>query len=201
MVSWLEGLEWREAGARDRFSELRGQIDELARQLAEQEAVVSRLEITWETMTEVLSGDGLITGPDEKAGPEGGAGEVEESAAEADRFEVGSPVGVRLVSLWTDRLGVETLPDAYADIVEVLTDAVHPMWAHQLCSVPGSSTDKSKVEGFRSKLKRLSGRGWIAEVAPGLFASRDTAPLGRAPGRGNDSVVSPRAGEGEGSRA
>ncbi|WP_405639058.1 hypothetical protein [Streptomyces sp. NBC_00019] len=201
MVSWLEELERREAGARARISELRGQINELAGQLAEQEAVVSRLEITRETMTEILSGDGPVTGPDAEMEPEGEAGAPEEPAAEADRFEAGSPVGVRLVPSWTDQLGAEALPDAYADIVEVLADAVHPMRAHQLCSVLGLSTDKSKVEGFRSKLKRLSGRGWIAEVSPGLFASRDTAPPGRAPGRGNDSVVSPRAGEREGSRA
>ncbi|MFI1488779.1 hypothetical protein [Streptomyces sp. NPDC020747] len=93
---------------------------------------------------------------------------------------------------------MKALPDAYADIVEVLADAVHPMRARQLCSMLRLSTDK-KVEGFRSKLKRLSGRGWIAEVSPSLFASRDTAPQGRAPGRGNDSVASPRAGEQEGS--
>uniref|UniRef100_A0AAU2VFT0 Uncharacterized protein n=1 Tax=Streptomyces sp. NBC_00003 TaxID=2903608 RepID=A0AAU2VFT0_9ACTN len=199
MVSWLEELERREARARELISELRGQIEELAGQLAGQEDVVSRLEITRETMAEILSGDGPVTGPDDEMEPEGEARGPEEPVA--DEFEVGSPVGVRLVPPWTDQLGVEALPDAYADIVEVLADAVHPMRAHQLCSVLGLSTDKSKVEGFRSKLKRLSGRGWIAEVSPGLFASRETAPPGRAPVRGNDSVVSPRAGEQEGSRA
>lgn len=115
MVSWLEELERREDGARDRISELRVQIDVLEGQLTEQEAVVSRLEITRETMTEILSGDGPITGPDEEMEPEGAAGAFEEPAAEADQFEVGSPVGVRLVPSWTDQLGVEALPDAYVD--------------------------------------------------------------------------------------
>ncbi|MEU6033249.1 hypothetical protein ABZ825_40720 [Streptomyces tauricus] len=152
MVSWLEEVDRREAAARDRITELRGQIAEVTGQPAEQEAVVSRLEITRETMTEILSGYGPITGADGETEPEGEAVALEEPAAQADRFEAGSPVGVRLVPLWTDQLGVEALPDAYADIVEVLADTVHPMRAHQLCSVLGLSTDKSKVEGFRLKL-------------------------------------------------
>lgn len=142
-------------------------------------------------MSEILSGD-AVAGPDAGTEPEGEAGAP---AVEADRFEVGSPVGVRLVPDWSVELGVDVLPSGYADIVEALADAVHPMRAHQLCSVLGLSTDKNKVEGFRSKLKRLSGRGWIVEVEPGLFASRDTVPQGRAPGRGNDPAGSPRAGE------
>jgi hypothetical protein len=199
MVSWLEELERREARAREQISELRGQIEELMARLAEQEAAVSRLEITRETMTEILSGDGPVTGLDGTAESQepGGAASV----PDAERFGVGSPVGVRLVPSWSEQLGVEALPRAYADIVEVLADAVHPLRAHQLCSVLGLSTDKSKVEGFRSKLKRLRERGWIAEVSPGLFASRDAAGPGRAPVRGNDSALLPRAGDGEGSRS
>lgn len=196
MVSWLEELERREARVRERISELRGQIAELTVRLAEQEAAVSRLEITRETMTEILAGDGPVTGPDGMAEPGGPA-----PVPDAEGFVVGSPVGVRLVPSWSAQLGVEALPRAYADIVEVLAGAVHPLRAHQLCSVLGLSTDKSKVEGFRSKLKRLCERGWIAEVSPGLFASRNAAPAGRAPGRAGDSAMSPRAGDGEGSRS
>ncbi|MFD7015352.1 hypothetical protein [Streptomyces sp. NPDC059928] len=162
MVSWLEELQRREARARERISELQGRIEELTGQLAEQQSVVFRLEITRETMSEILSGDGPVTGPDVEMEPEG---ETAAPAVEADRFEVGSPVGVRLVPSWSAESGVEVLPRGYADIVEVLADAVHPMRAHQLCSVLGRSTDKSKVEGFRSKLKRLRERGWIAEVS------------------------------------
>lgn len=199
MASWLEELERREAAARGRINELQGQIEELTALLVEQEGVVSRLEITRVTMTEILSGDGPVTGPDEETEPE--AGVPQEPAAGADALAVGSPVGVRLVPSWSAELGADVLPCVYADIVEVLADAVYPMRAHHLCSVLGLSTDKSKVEGFRSKLKRLSERGWIAEVSPGLFARRGAAPPGRAPGRDNDSVVSSRAGDEEGSRS
>ena len=61
---------------------------------------------------------------------------------------------MRLVPQWTPGLGME-LPGSYRDIVEVLQGAVHPMRAHHLCAALGLSTDRSKVEGFRSKLKRL----------------------------------------------
>ena len=199
MVSWLEELDRREALAREQIAELRGQIEELTARLAEREAGVARLEITRETMTEILSGDGPVTGPDGRVEP------VERAKVTAvpvsEGYGAGSPVGVRLVPAWSAQLGVEELPRAYADIVEVLADAVHPLRAHQLCSVLGLPTDKSKVEGFRSKLKRLTERGWIAEVSPGLFASRTAAAVGRAPVRGNDSAASSRAGDGEGSRS
>jgi len=42
--------------------------------------------------------------------------------------------------------------------------------AGQIAAAAGLSTDKAKVEGLRSKLKRLVERGWLAEEAgPGLF--------------------------------
>ena len=46
----------------------------------------------------------------------------------------------------------------------------------------GLSTDKAKVEGLRSKLKRLAERGWLAEDAgPGLFppARTDAAEVAK----------------------
>ncbi|MBN0048704.1 hypothetical protein JS756_32370 [Streptomyces actuosus] len=67
-------------------------------------------------------------------------------------------------------LEADVLPRSYRDVVGVLQDAVHPMRAHHLCATLGLSTDKNKVEGFRSKLKRLVERGWPAEGEPGLFA-------------------------------
>ncbi len=195
MASWLEKLERREAAAREQIDELRARIEELSGRLAEQETVLSRLEITRETMTELL--DDGEEGPVTESEAEVLPGTATEQSGGSGG---GSPVGVRLIPDWSPQQTVAVLPRAYQDIVEVLADAVHPMRAHQLCSVLGLSTGKSKVEGFRSKLKRLSGRGWIAEVEPGLFAARDATPQGRAPGRGSDSVISSRAGEPEGSR-
>ncbi|UUU37454.1 hypothetical protein JIX56_47115 [Streptomyces sp. CA-210063] len=83
------------------------------------------------------------------------AGEVPVSV---DRSGAGSPVGVRLVPQWEPGGEADVLPRSYRDVVEVLQDAVHPMRAHHLCAALGLSTDKNKVEGFRSKLSlTLSG--------------------------------------------
>ncbi|WP_405539295.1 hypothetical protein OG787_45325 [Streptomyces sp. NBC_00075] len=137
-MSWLEELDRREAAAREEIAELWDRIGELSRCLAEREGVLSRLEITRETMTEILSGDGTVTAAGAEADA-GGAG-VEEY-----RSPAGSPVGVRLVPQWTPGLGIEVLPGSYRDIVEVPQDAVHPMRAHHLRAALGLSTDKSKV--------------------------------------------------------
>jgi hypothetical protein len=52
----------------------------------------------------------------------------------------------------------------------VVEDAGRPVRAGQIAAAAGLSADKSTVEGLRSKLKRLAGRGWLAEEAgPGLF--------------------------------
>ncbi|MFD9484130.1 hypothetical protein ACFWBX_09010 [Streptomyces sp. NPDC059991] len=140
MVSWLEELERREAAARDRVTELRGWIEKLTALLVEQEGVVSRLEITRETMREILSAGDAVTGP------ETGEGGVAESAS-GPVAGAGSPLGVRLVPTWSVELDAAVLPSSYRDIVEVLGDAVHPMRAHHLCAALGLSTDKNKVEG------------------------------------------------------
>ncbi len=201
MVSWLEEIERREAAAREKIGELRAQLEELTGRLAEQEAVLSRLEITRETMTEILSGGEAVTGPGIESG-DAGAADVSGQPAkvEESRFGVGSPVGVRLVPQWSAELAVGVLPRSYQDILEVLEDAVHPMRAHHMCAALGLSTDKTKVEGFRSKLKRLVERGWLTEAQPGLFAARGLAPVeADAPGQGRPPASRPRAGVGSGS--
>ncbi len=194
MVSWLEELDRREAAAREDIAELRDRIEELSRRLAEREEVVSRLQITRETMTEILSGEETVS----VAGAEAGAGEAE---TEEHRLPAGSPVGVRLVPQWTPGLVVGVLPRSYQDIVEVLADAVHPMRAHHICAALGLSTDKSKVEGFRSRLKRLVERGWLTEAEPGLFASQPAVMAGAvAPEQGGTEGSPRRAGVGSGPR-
>ena len=41
-----------------------------------------------------------------------------------------------------------------------------PLRAGQIAAAAGLSTDKAKVEGLRSKLKRLAERGWLADAGP-----------------------------------
>ncbi|MBK6018710.1 hypothetical protein [Streptomyces sp. MBT53] len=108
---------------------------------------------------------------------------------------------VRLVPQWTPGLVVGALPRSYQDIVEGLADAVHPVRAHHICGALGLSTDKSKAEGFPSRLKRLIERGWLTEAQPGLFASQPAVTAGAvAPEQGGTEGSHRRAGVGSGPR-
>jgi hypothetical protein len=64
-----------------------------------------------------------------------------------------------------------TLPDnpAYQQILAALTDATRPLRARDLCQTLDVGIEPKHVEGMRCKLKRLVGRGLVAEDEPGLF--------------------------------
>jgi hypothetical protein len=166
MGSLIEELQRREAAARQEVNELRGEIARLNERLARAEETLSRLEITRETVTEILG----WAGADQPA-----AGQVMDAVAAADpalagsRLVSGSPVGVMTVPPWRPGLAQSVLPPSYQDLLEVLADAGRPMRAGSIAAAAGLSTDKSKIEGLRSKLKRLAERGWLTEDGPGLF--------------------------------
>jgi hypothetical protein len=176
MGSLIDELQRREAAARAEVEELRGRIAGLAERLAGVEERLSRLVITREMLGEVLSEAGAGVPP--TAEPEvtvrPGAGH--------------SPViGVLAVPPWRAGLEASVLPQAYQDLLEVAEDAGCPLRAAQIAAAAGLSTDKAKVEGLRSKLKRLAERGWLAEEAgPGLFAlpARSSNGTGEAAKRG-----------------
>src|SRR5215472_9717112 len=90
MASLIEELRRREAAARQEADELRGEIARLTERLARAEERLSRLEITRETVAEILGGAG--TG-------EAAAGR-EAEPAEADPAPSGSPIGVVTVPSW-----------------------------------------------------------------------------------------------------
>ena len=75
------------------------------------------------------------------------------------------------------------LPRAYQDLLEVAADAGRPLRAGEFAAAAGLATDKAKVEGMRSKLKLLAGRGWRAGVPGGLFTPPDHAGKSVKPGR------------------
>jgi chromosome segregation ATPase len=58
MGSLIEELQRREAAAREEAEELRGEIARLSERLARAEERLSRLEITRETVAEILGGVG-----------------------------------------------------------------------------------------------------------------------------------------------
>lgn len=160
MGSLIDELQRREAAAREEAGDLRGRIEQLTERLAQVEERLSRLVIARETVDEVLSEAGVVVSP--AAMPDGAAG---------SRFGHLPPVGVLAVPPWRAGLETSALPQAYRDILEVAEDAGRPLRAGQIAAAAGLSTDKSKVESLRSKLKRLVERGWLTEEAgPGLFA-------------------------------
>ncbi|HYB45765.1 MAG TPA: hypothetical protein VED20_00190 [Streptosporangiaceae bacterium] len=175
MGSLIDELQRREEAARAEAEELRGQIAQLTERLAGVEERLSRLVITRETVEEVLNGSGTEASP---------ATVIPDGAA-ASRSGHLPAVGVLAVPPWRAGLAASALPQAYRDLLEVVEDAGRPVRAGQIAAAAGLNTDKAKVEGLRSKLKRLAGRGWLAEEAgPGLFAlARDgTGELSSKPG-------------------
>jgi hypothetical protein len=159
MGSLIDELRRREAVAREEAEELRGQIAQLTERLAEAEDRLSRLVIARETVDEVLS----------EAGPQASPAAVPEETGPSRPGHLPAG-GVLMVPPWRPGLDGSALPQAYRDLVEVAADAGRPLRAGQIAAAAGLRTDKAKVEGLRSKLKRLAERGWLTEEAgPGLF--------------------------------
>jgi len=156
MGSLIDELQRREAAARQEAEELRERIAQLTGRLAQAEERLSRLVITRETVDEVLNAPG--------------AEAVLADGVAPSRSGHLPAAGVLAVPPWRSGLEASVLPQAYRDLLEVLEDAGRPLRAGQIAAAAGLGTDKAKVEGLRSKLKRLAERGWLAEGAgPGLF--------------------------------
>jgi hypothetical protein len=179
MGSLLEALGARERAAHVRVEALRAEMDRLAERLVAEEELLGRLEVTRQTVVEVLAGEELPGGGAVVADPEAGAGTA------APR------VGVQVPAFGQDgHADGRGLPLAYRDVVEVLADAGVPLRARQVCQAVGAGAESRHREGMRIKLKRLVARGWLVEAEPGLFACaggwprRWTAPADRGLGRG-----------------
>jgi hypothetical protein len=183
MGSLTGELQRREAAVRQEVDELRGEIARLTERLARAEERLSRLEITRETVAEILGGTGA-------GQPAAGAADPVPAGS---RRAGGSPVGVVTVPPWRPGLAQSVLPPSYRDLLEVLADAGRPLRAGGIAAAAGLSTDKSRVEGLRSKLKRLTERGWLAEDGPGLFTlpRREAQDAAHPPPEGGQGALLP----------
>lgn len=175
MGSLFEELEAREAAARVRVEGLEAELAELSGKLDLARESLERLRIARDTVAEVLA----------EMTPEKSA-----AAFDADRTTAGEPtasayagaerrvIGVLTVPKWQPGMGTEVLPQVYRDILEVVADAPGPVRAKQIVPRIGLPAETGKIEGTRSKLKRLVERGWLDEDTPGMFTSaRRTAKL------------------------
>ncbi|MFD5463063.1 hypothetical protein ACFWIQ_09585 [Kitasatospora sp. NPDC127059] len=162
MPSVMGLLEERERTARQR-------VEALQAELREAEAVWERFVIARETVSEVLAGPrepGVVeaapAAPPAVTGPEAGGAKA----------VPGSVVPVR-----RDGVKVTALAPDYQRIMKVLADRERsdagPMDCRQIAGALGLEVVPAKVEGVRSKAKRLVARGWLAEDAPGMFRVAD----------------------------
>ncbi|MGW2254762.1 sensor histidine kinase [Kitasatospora sp. NPDC001660] len=130
------------------------------------ETLLERLRIARETVAEVLAemtpeAITVMVVPAEAVG--------DERAASAYAGAERRVIGVLAVPKWQPGMGADLLPQVYRDIVEVVADAPGPVRAKQIVPRIGLPAETGKIEGTRSKLKRLVERGWLDEDAPGLF--------------------------------
>lgn len=159
MPSVMGLLEERERAARQR-------VEVLQAELREAEAVWERLVITRETVGEVLAEprgrqEAPVTVP------------VERPAVPGPRGERGAVPG-SVVPVRRDGLDASVLAPDYRRIVEVLTEGDRAggkaMDCRQLACALGLQSVPAKIEGVRSKAKRLAARGWLLEAVPGRFS-------------------------------
>ncbi|MFI6948182.1 hypothetical protein [Streptomyces sp. NPDC050422] len=164
MPSVMGLIEEREIAARQRVESLRGEPDRLVAELEEAEAAQDRLVIAKAGVSEVLS---------EAGEPEGvrvsREGQPVEPGPAVARAVPGAVVLVR-----REGLDVSVLSPDYQRIVHVLADRDRsgegPAICRQLADGVGLELVPAKIEGVRSKAKRLAARGWLVESSPGSFS-------------------------------
>ncbi|MEU0843070.1 hypothetical protein ABZ370_26820 [Streptomyces sp. NPDC005962] len=162
VTSVLGILEEREAAARVRVEGLREEVARLAEVLEAAEIELDRRVIAREELVEALAvsaaGTTAVTGT-----------EAEEEAAAAL-----APVPGSTVPPWRDGLPVTVLAPGYQRIVGVLERqraAGHgPLRVKEIAVELGLGATPAKVEGLRSKARRLAERGWLILEASGAFS-------------------------------
>lgn len=157
-------LDAHEVAVRVRVEELREEAARVAVALGEAETALEHVAITKATLALVVAG--------------GGAPVETEQDADAGV----SQAGARRVPVpeWAAGLDEQVLPAGYRELWAILLKAPEGVRCKAAAVSLGMEPVPKKVEGVRSKLRRLVRRGWALEVAPGLF---QTAPVPAPAGR------------------
>lgn len=162
MVSVDGLLDGHEVAVRARVEELREEAARVAAALSEAETALEHVAITRATLTAVLAGQ-VADCPIPSSGTSGSGGPA-------------------TVPAWHPELGVDHLPVEYRRVFAAVAAVPGGVRAKALAIEFGLAPVPAKVEGMRSKLKRLVGRGWLAECAPGRFTVIPAAALGPVAG-------------------
>ena len=177
-------LEEREAAARVRAEELRAQAERIAVELGEAEAVLERRVIALAELAEALAApageaDAVVPGP-------------REASAKVER----APVTGSVVPRWHQAGTLEALAPDYRRIVALVESAEGDgagMSAKELAARLGLELVPAKIEGVRSRAKRLVEREWLAASPSGRFTPRRSIATARA------AAGTPDGGRGDGS--
>ncbi|GAA2279043.1 MULTISPECIES: hypothetical protein [Kitasatospora] len=169
MASVVGLLEERELAARQRVESLREEADRIQAELADAETDWERWVIARERVDQVLSAP---RGPDISAVPE------DKPSVRAGRAPVRAAVAGSVVPVRRDGLDVTALAPDYQRIVNLLADRRRSgsdgaIGCQEIAAALGLDVVPAKVEGVRSKAKRLVERGWLAEDVPGRFSIAD----------------------------
>ncbi|MFF3849995.1 hypothetical protein [Streptomyces sp. NPDC002328] len=159
VASVLGMLEEREAAARVRVEGLREEVARLTEVLEAAEIELDRRVIAREELVEALA----VSAAESTAG------------AGAEREPVSSPVRGSTVPPWRDGLPVTVLAPDYQRLLGVLEEGRSagrgPLKAREIAVELGLETTPAKVEGLRSKARRLAERGWLAQESSGTFSA------------------------------
>lgn len=139
---------------------VRARVEELRERLAEAERDLEHAVITRQTLQFVLAGQGDVAA-------ERVVGTVADRAAGPAR--VAKPVEAGPVAVRSAGMTEAALAESYRAVWLAVSASDGGMRAGQLCRALGLGSTPAKVEGMRSKLKRLAGHGWLVEPVPGLF--------------------------------
>jgi hypothetical protein len=150
VASVLGLLEAREKMVREEITRLREEAERVQAALGEAERELQRLVDARVTVTEVLAGP-----PSTVAEPTGSA----VAGSTVPRRETG--------------MAAAALAPDYQRILSVLESEAgrEGMRCQQLAVALGLEAVPAKVEGLRSKAKRLVERGWALQVRPGVFTA------------------------------
>ena len=148
MASTDSLLDAHEVVVRARVEELREQAARVAAELGEAELALEHVVITRATLAVVLAGGAQDA--DSGATPQAGTARVP-------------------VPTWTAGLDERSLPAGYRELWAVLVKAPDGVRCKAAAVSLGLEPVPKKVEGVRSKLRRMVRRGWAVEAAPGVF--------------------------------
>lgn len=178
-------LEEREAAARVRVEELQAEADRILAELAVAEAVLERRVIAGAELAEALSAGGVVTDVAVQVVPE----------AMPVATAVKVPVAGSIVPRFAEGMTLQVLAPDYRRIVELLESEPgggEGVLAKDLAARMGLPLVPAKIEGVRSKAKRLAERGWLTAMSSGRFTPRQPTgdarvASGESGGRGGGS--------------